>query len=68
MNRKTLSFIALAISVLYGAGFAVFGGDTPRGYAAVGAALVALSWVAVGVFGRSEEEPPAQHDPTQDRV
>ncbi len=63
MNRKTLAFVALAISMLYGVGFAVFD-DPPQGYAAVGAVVVALSWIAVGTFGRDEEEPPAAVAPS----
>ena len=51
MNRRHLSFIALAITMLYGASFAVFD-ETPKGYAAIGGVVVALTWIAVGVFGR----------------
>ena len=53
MNRKYLSFIALAISIFYGVGFAAFE-VPPRGYAVIGGALVALPWVAVGVFGKDD--------------
>lgn len=56
MRRGTLSFIALAISMLYGAGFAVLD-DRPDGYAVMGAVIVALSWVAVGRFGKDDPEP-----------
>ncbi|MFL6078354.1 MAG: hypothetical protein ACJ714_00360 [Ornithinibacter sp.] len=51
MDRRHLSFIALAITMLYGASFAVFD-ETPKGYAAVGGVVVALAWIAVGVFGK----------------
>lgn len=51
MDRKILVFIALAISMLYGAGFSVV--DEPSGgYAQIGAVVVALGWIGVGVFGR----------------
>jgi len=50
MKRQTLAFIALVITILYGAGFAAF--DTSQAYAALGGAIVAISWIAVGVFGR----------------
>ncbi|MBD2763170.1 hypothetical protein IEE91_11750 [Kocuria sp. cx-455] len=50
MKRQTLAFFALVITILYGAGFAAF--DTSQAYAALGGALVAISWIAVGVFGR----------------
>lgn len=53
MNRTYLSFIALALSMFYGAGFSVLD-ETPRGYAALGGAVVALAWISVGVFGRDE--------------
>ncbi len=51
MQRQHLAFVALAITLLYGAGFAVFD-TTPQGYAAVGGVVVALAWVGVGVFSR----------------
>ena len=58
MNRQYLAFAALAVSMLYGAGFSVFE-ETPRGYAPLGGVLVALSWIAVGIFGRDESRPRA---------
>ena len=58
MNRQYLAFAALAVSMLYGAGFSVFD-PTPRGYAPLGGVVVALSWIAVGVFGRDEQRPRA---------
>ncbi len=63
MDRRYLSFIALAITMLYGVSFAVFD-ETPQGYAAVGGVVVALAWIAVGVFGKNVPHPrddrPAQ--------
>jgi hypothetical protein len=56
MDRRYLSFIALAITMLYGASFALFD-QTPQGYAAVGGVVVALAWIAVGVFGRNTSHP-----------
>ncbi len=53
MNRRHLSFIALAITMLYGASFAVFD-EAPKGYAAIGGVVVALAWISVGVFGRDD--------------
>jgi hypothetical protein len=54
MNRRYLSFIALAITMFYGVGFALF--DTaPDGYAVIGGVVVALSWIAVGVFGKDDD-------------
>ena len=55
MNRRVLSFVALAITLLYGIGFAVIDTNTP--YAVVGGVVVALSWVAVGMLGREEDDP-----------
>ena len=63
MNRRYLSFIALAITILYGAGFAAFD-PRPDAYAAVGGAVVALAWIAVGMLGKDEPEPNA--GPTAD--
>lgn len=55
MDRKVMTFIALAVSMLYGAGFAVV--DNPGGgYAQIGAVVVALGWIAVGMFGRDTGE------------
>lgn len=52
MKQQTLVFIALAITIFYGVGFAAF--DTGRAYAVLGAALVTVSWIAVGVFGQDD--------------
>ena len=62
MERKYLSFIALAITILYGAGFAALD-PTPNGYAAIGGAVVALAWIAVGVFGKDGAETAAPQQP-----
>lgn len=51
MDRKVLSFIALAASMLFGVGFAVIDGDKTT-YAVVGGIIVALLWISVGMFGR----------------
>lgn len=55
MNRRVLTFIALAITLLYGAGFVLFRDVT--GYAPFGGVIVALMWIAVGMFGRADDEP-----------
>ncbi|MGG5258620.1 hypothetical protein [Phycicoccus avicenniae] len=57
MNRRYLAFVALAITMLFGVSFALFDGGAPRGYAAIGGVVVALSWIAVGVFGRDDHQP-----------
>ncbi len=54
MNRQVLVFVALAISMLYGAGFAVVD-DPGGGYAPIGGVVVALAWIAVGMFGRDQK-------------
>lgn len=56
MNRNTMSFIALAITILYGVGFAAFDGDVPTAYAAVGGGVVAIAWIAVGMLGRDGDD------------
>ena len=51
MHRNALAFLALAVTMIYGVGFALF--DTPsQAYAVGGALLVALCWIAVGALGR----------------
>lgn len=55
MDRRTLTFVALALSMLYGAGFAVVD-DPGSGYAPIGGVVVALGWIAVGMFGRERPE------------
>lgn len=54
MNRRHLAFVALAITMLYGASFALFD-EVPQGYAAIGGVFVALAWISVGVFGQDED-------------
>lgn len=56
MDRRLLSFLAIAISIAYGLGFALFD-EAPTGYAVVGAGLVAISWLAVGMLGRDRHDP-----------
>ncbi|WP_374929692.1 hypothetical protein [Kytococcus sedentarius] len=51
MNRQLLLFLALAITIIYGVGFAVI--DERGTYATVGAIVVALSWIAVGMLGKN---------------
>lgn len=68
MSRKTLAFIALAATMLYGAGFAVFS-PVPGAYAAIGGVVVALIWMSVGMFGKAETRPgsePSTSTPPQD--
>ena len=54
MTREKLSFVALAVSMLYGVGFAVVGDGARTGYAVVGGVVCALAWIAVGTFGRGD--------------
>lgn len=63
MKRQTLVFIALAITILYGVSFAAF--DTSQAFVSLGAAVVAISWIAVGVFGR--EDTPNSRDSANER-
>jgi len=64
MDRRYLSFIALAITMLYGVSFTLFD-ETPTGYAAIGGVVVALAWIAVGVFGRNTPHPHDDGMPAQ---
>ncbi|WP_165355248.1 hypothetical protein [Nocardioides oleivorans] len=56
MNRRTLSFIALAITMFYGVGFVVIPEDGRSGYAVIGALVVALAWIASGRFGKPDRQ------------
>ena len=62
MNRKTLSFVALTISILYAAGFVVIDGSQST-YAVIGGAVVALAWIAVGYLGKPDERPAPRAAP-----
>ena len=53
MNRNTLSFIALAVTMIYGVSFVVIDGDKGK-YAVIGGVVVALMWIAVGRFGKDD--------------
>lgn len=57
MNRKYLSFIALAVTILFGVGFAILD-PVPTAYTVGGGAVIAILWIAVGVFGKDETSPP----------
>lgn len=52
MERRTLFFIALALTMVYGLLFVVVD-NMPRTYTVIGAVVVALTWIAVGTFGRT---------------
>ncbi|BDZ59807.1 MULTISPECIES: hypothetical protein [Barrientosiimonas] len=54
MNRRVLTFVALAVSMLYGVLVGV--ADNRSVIAPVGGVVVALCWVAVGMFGRDPGE------------
>ena len=54
MNRNTLSFLALAVSMLFGVGFTAVPDAALSSYAAIGGVVVALTWIASGRFGRPE--------------
>lgn len=55
MNRRYLTFIALAVTILYGAGFAALE-SVPTWYVTLGGAVVAILWIAVGTFGKSDDD------------
>ena len=54
MPARTLSFIALALSMLYGALFVVVPDGSRGSYAVIGGVVVALAWISVGYFGRND--------------
>ncbi|USQ80257.1 hypothetical protein [Ornithinimicrobium faecis] len=59
MERKKLSYIALVLTIIYGGLFAVIGDDNRTTYAAIGAIVVAIAWVSVGVLGRDDTDSPS---------
>ena len=58
MNRHTLAYIALVITILYGAGFALVGDGSRNVYAALGAAIVTIVWISVGMLGQDAPKAP----------
>lgn len=68
MNRNALVFIALAVTMLFGAGFAAFGGNVPTAYPMLGGPIVGLAWIAVGMFGRCDNGTKAAPGGVQDTV
>lgn len=51
MNNNTRLFIALAITMLLGAGYGFMDGDARDTYAKVAGPLVALTWIGYGILG-----------------
>lgn len=54
MDRRTLSFVAIAVSLVYGLGFALVTDGARTAWAVTGAAVVSITWLAVGMLGRDE--------------
>ncbi len=54
MDRRVLVFVALAVTMLYGVTVGL--SDARDVVAPVGGVVVALSWVAVGMFGRTSRD------------
>lgn len=55
MERKKLSYIALILTIIYGGLFAVIPDANRTPYAVIGAIVVAIAWVSVGMLGKDEE-------------
>ncbi|MFV0406531.1 MAG: hypothetical protein ACK5LN_06875 [Propioniciclava sp.] len=55
MTKKVLAFVAVVITVLYAVGFAVWTVDDA--YTVVGAIVVLLAWIGVGVLGKGGNGP-----------
>lgn len=56
MDRNTLAFIAIAVTILYGVTVGV-SGDARGVVAPVGAGIVAIMWIAVGMLGKDPKDP-----------
>ncbi|QDO87238.1 hypothetical protein FNH13_01920 [Ornithinimicrobium ciconiae] len=57
MDRQKLAYLALVVTIIYGGLFAVIGDGARTTYAVIGAIIVAISWVSVGMLGRDENDP-----------
>lgn len=54
MERRKLTYIALVLSIVYGGLFAVLPDGDKSAYAGIGAIVVAIAWISVGLLGRDE--------------
>ncbi|WP_068429004.1 hypothetical protein [Piscicoccus intestinalis] len=54
MDKRTISFIALVVTMCFGVGFAVIDDGIRQNYAIIGGLLVAILWMSVGFVGRRE--------------
>lgn len=54
MDKRTITFIALIVTMCFGAGFAVIDDGVRQNYAIIGSLLVAILWMTVGFIGRRE--------------
>lgn len=54
MNQNTRLFIALAITILVGVGYSIFGEDNRGTYAVIAGPIVALTWIGFSLLGRGE--------------
>lgn len=56
MERKTLAYIALVLSIVFGGLFAVIPEDSRTTYGAIGGIVVAIAWISVGMLGRDDTD------------
>lgn len=54
MDKRTITFIALIVTMCFGVGFAVIDDGVRQNYAIIGSLLVAILWMTVGFIGRRE--------------
>ena len=54
MDKRTITFIALIVTMCFGVGFAVIDDGVRQNYAIIGSMLVAILWMTVGFIGRRE--------------
>lgn len=57
MDRQKLAYLALVVTIIYGGLFAVIGEDIRTSYAVIGAIVVAISWITVGMLGKDKDDP-----------
>lgn len=56
MDRHKLAYIALVITVIYGGLFIVVGEDSRQTYGVIGAVVVAICWITVGMLGKDKTD------------
>lgn len=57
MERQKLAYLALVLTIIYGGLFAIIGDGARTTYAAIGAIVVSIAWISVGMLGKDGNDP-----------